>query len=74
MASYSEVFCAMLSNPSTKESQTNLILINDDDPKIFKAMLEYFYSGKVENLDVIVEKLCEMADKYQVKSLMVSST
>jgi hypothetical protein len=62
----------MLSNPSTKESQTSLIKIDDVDPEIFKRMLEYFYSGEVEELDVIVEKVCELADKYQVKDLMVS--
>ncbi|KAI6204883.1 BTB domain-containing protein [Aphelenchoides besseyi] len=64
----SEVFDAMFNHPM-KEGQTNEMEIKACDPEMVKLMLMFLYSGRVENLDAVAEKLLPLAAQYQIKDL-----
>jgi hypothetical protein len=68
---HSEIFVAAL-QPYTKEAQSNTLVITNFDAETVKQMLIYMYSGKVDNLDEVVYSLFEIADYYQILTLMVS--
>uniref|UniRef100_A0A915LMY1 BTB domain-containing protein n=1 Tax=Meloidogyne javanica TaxID=6303 RepID=A0A915LMY1_MELJA len=54
------------------EAQNGKIKIVDTSPECFKAMLEYFYSGEIDEktLETHSKDLFAIAHKYQVKQLM----
>ncbi|XP_044581033.1 speckle-type POZ protein-like A [Cotesia glomerata] len=62
------VFDAMFSH-DMKESEENEITIPDVDPVVFKKVLDYIYTDKVEDLDTFAEELLEVSDKYQLLAL-----
>ncbi|XP_044590853.1 speckle-type POZ protein B-like [Cotesia glomerata] len=64
----SPVFTAMFSH-EMKEKKENQVTIPNVDPVIFKRILEFIYTDKVENLKVYAERLLEVADQYQLSYL-----
>jgi len=53
-----------------EESKTNLIEIKDADPKAFKELIKFLYSGLLpENIDAIAMDLLPIADRYEVQEL-----
>jgi hypothetical protein len=71
LKAHSEVFVAAL-QPHTNEFKHNKLVITKFDVKTVEQMLLYMYSGNVDNLNKNVFKLFEIADYYQILSLMVS--
>lgn len=69
LASRSQVFDAMFQH-DMKESQTNIVHIENIEPAILSDMLQYMYTGSVN--DFYVEKaisLYPVADKYFLEEL-----
>lgn len=69
LASRSQVFDAMFQH-DTKESQTNIVNIENIEPEVLSDMLQYMYTGSVN--DFSVEKamyLYPVADKYFLEEL-----
>ncbi|XP_074095897.1 speckle-type POZ protein B-like [Cotesia typhae] len=62
------VFDAMFSH-EMEENKKNEITIPDVDPEIFKKVLDYIYTDKVDDLNIFVEELLEVSDKYQLLTL-----
>ncbi|CAD6204161.1 GSCOCG00009893001-RA-CDS, partial [Cotesia congregata] len=62
------VFEAMFSY-DMKENKENEVTIPDIDPDVFKKVLDYIYTDKVEDLISFAESLLEAADKYQLFGL-----
>lgn len=53
-----------------KENENN-VFVTDEDPKVFRQMLEYIYKGKLpENFPDVAIDLYKMAHLYQVESLL----
>ncbi|CAF4008917.1 unnamed protein product, partial [Didymodactylos carnosus] len=50
----------------TLENNTNTIEINDLKPETIKSMLEYIYTGKVNDIKSSTVELYRCADKYQL--------
>ncbi|CAM4755183.1 unnamed protein product [Rotaria magnacalcarata] len=72
LAARSPVFAAMFSN-STLESTTNIIEINDLRPETIQSMLEYIYTGKVNDIKNSTVELYRCADKYQLEDLRLQA-
>lgn len=69
LSTRSKYFEAMFAS-SLKESQYGEIQVPDVDPKVFKAMLEFLYSGlPPKNLKEVALELLIVADKYGVDGL-----
>jgi len=68
LATRSEVFRAMLSNPM-KEAASGKIVITDVDPGVFEQMLAYIYTGFAPNVETIAEELLIAANKYALEEL-----
>lgn len=68
LSANSPVFCKMFSQ-DMKESLSNEVEIEDMDPKIFKELLRYMYTGKVENLKYQPEDILKAANRYEVEDL-----
>ncbi|XP_044580716.1 speckle-type POZ protein B-like [Cotesia glomerata] len=64
----SNVFEAMFEH-DMKESKTNEVDIPDVDPGVFRRVLEFIYTDKVEDLDIFADELLEASDKYQLHGL-----
>ncbi|GFQ95928.1 TD and POZ domain-containing protein 3 [Trichonephila clavata] len=65
----SPFFSDMFSN-KMKEIQKNEVIITDIDVPVFRIMVTYIYSGKIENLTVpLAGDLLFAADKYKLKGL-----
>ncbi|XP_074102329.1 speckle-type POZ protein B-like [Cotesia typhae] len=62
------VFDAMFSH-DMKENKKNEITIPHVDPDVFKKVLDYIYTNKVNDLDTSAEELLEVSDKYQLLGL-----
>ncbi|CAG5075203.1 Similar to spopla: Speckle-type POZ protein-like A (Danio rerio) [Cotesia congregata] len=62
------VFDAMFSH-NMEENKKNEITISDVDPEVFKKVLDYIYTDKVDDLDTFAEELLEVSDKYQLLAL-----
>ncbi|XP_057331717.1 speckle-type POZ protein-like [Microplitis mediator] len=50
-------------------SNSNVLTVEDIDPEIFKRVVEYIYTDKVNDLDDHSEYLLKAADKYKLKNL-----
>lgn len=68
LAAESEVFEEMFFGEIT-ENEISKIEIVDVDFEIFGEFIKYFYSGKVNNLDNIVERMILVAEEYKVPKL-----
>lgn len=64
----SNVFEAMFEH-DMKESKKNEVDILDVDPGVFRRVLEFIYTDKVEDLDSFADELLEASDKYQLHGL-----
>ncbi|XP_057339509.1 speckle-type POZ protein-like [Microplitis mediator] len=64
----SPVFQAMLTT-DMRENREKTITIKNMDSEVFKSMLEFLYTDKVNDLDNVAEQLLEAADKYQIHTL-----
>ncbi len=68
LAARSPVFAAMFSS-HTLESSSNIIEINDLRSETIQSMLEYIYTGKVNDIKRSTVELYRCADKYQLEDL-----
>ncbi|CAF2911022.1 unnamed protein product [Rotaria sp. Silwood2] len=72
LAARSPVFAAMFSN-STLENTKNIIEINDLRSETIQSMLEYIYTGKVNDIKKSTVELYRCADKYQLEDLRLQA-
>jgi hypothetical protein len=72
LAARSPVFAAMFSS-HTLESTTNIIEINDLRSETIQSMLEYIYTGKVNDIKNSTVELYRCADKYQLEDLRLQA-
>eukprot|EP00088_Acartia_fossae_P055904 TRINITY_DN65010_c0_g1_i1.p1 TRINITY_DN65010_c0_g1~~TRINITY_DN65010_c0_g1_i1.p1 ORF type:complete len:327 (-),score=45.93 TRINITY_DN65010_c0_g1_i1:37-1017(-) len=68
LSARSEVFQAMF-NTEMKEKNTSRVEIQDFEPEAVKALLDYLYSEKVNNLDDIASSLLPVAHMYRITPL-----
>jgi len=64
----SPVFKAMLQQ-DTLESQTNVVKINDIEPKVLEEMLLYIHTGESPNIKDLAMEFLAAADFYQLDEL-----
>jgi speckle-type POZ protein len=69
----SEVFAAMFQHP-TKENLTNQIKIEDIEPDVFRELLRFIYTGRVQvdKLETMAVSLFKAADKYLLDQLKMT--
>ena len=65
----SEVFQAMLTNPTSKESISNQLVITDIKPKIVEKLLEFIYKDSCTDIYLDSLELFVAADKYFLAGL-----
>ncbi|XP_041493790.1 speckle-type POZ protein-like [Microtus oregoni] len=70
LAAHSPVFRAMFEH-DMEESRTNHIEIHDLKPEVFKAMMDFIYTGKEPVLHSMVDAVLAAADKYGLERLKV---
>lgn len=68
LASASPVFEKMFSH-QMKENITNVVVVEETDPDIFKEMLSFIYTGEVDNLETMACGLYELANRYDISNL-----
>ncbi|KAH0506053.1 Speckle-type POZ protein [Microtus ochrogaster] len=68
LAARSPVFRAMFEH-DMEESRTNLIEIHDLQPEVFKAMMDFIYTGKEPDLHSMADAMLAAADKYGLERL-----
>lgn len=72
MAARSEVFSRMFAKDSNfAEAQNGRVKIHDVERDVFQEMLNFIYTGKVENLNEMADDLLAAADKYALARLKV---
>jgi len=71
MTARSPVFKAMFKH-DTNENQTNVVNLNDIEPKVLEAMILYIHTGEAPNIKVLTKKLFVAADFYQLDQLKIS--
>lgn len=69
LALYSPVFEDIFENDLLAEKKDNRAVINDFNPKVFKEVLRFIYTGEIENFYEIALELLKIADKYEIKAL-----
>jgi len=72
LAARSPVFAAMFAT-HTLETKTNIIEIHDLHPNTIQSMLEYIYTGKVNDIKNSTVELYRCADKYQLEDLRLQA-
>ncbi|XP_075835309.1 speckle-type POZ protein-like [Microtus pennsylvanicus] len=70
LAARSPVFRAMFEH-DTEESRKNRIEIHDLKPEVFKAMMDFIYTGKEPVLHSMADAVLAAADKYGLERLKV---
>lgn len=70
LANKSPVFAVMFEH-SMKEKMNNEVTIEGTDPKVFKEMLQFIYTGEVNDIRNIAEDLLAEADKYFIERLKI---
>ncbi|XP_041493781.1 speckle-type POZ protein-like [Microtus oregoni] len=70
LAARSPVFRAMFER-DTEESRKNRIEIHDLKPEVFKAMMDFIYTGKEPVLHSMADAVLTAADKYGLERLKV---
>lgn len=72
MAARSTVFSRMFAKDSNfAEAQNGRVKIHDVERDVFQEMLNFIYTGKVENLNEMADDLLAAADKYALDRLKV---
>uniref|UniRef100_A0A6V7J1V5 BTB domain-containing protein n=1 Tax=Bracon brevicornis TaxID=1563983 RepID=A0A6V7J1V5_9HYME len=69
LAARSTVFKAMLTHNEFEENRTRIINIVDYEPEVIAGMIEFIYTDKVTNLEVLADRLIGAAHKYELKRL-----
>nr|CAD2172828.1 unnamed protein product [Meloidogyne enterolobii] len=71
LAQYSEVFKRMFDQSLMVEAQKGEVIISDTSPECVRAMLEFFYTGKIDDalMEIHVEGIFAIAHKYEVEKL-----
>uniref|UniRef100_A0A914LHA8 BTB domain-containing protein n=1 Tax=Meloidogyne incognita TaxID=6306 RepID=A0A914LHA8_MELIC len=71
LAQNSEVLQKMLDQNGMLEAQNGVLTITDTSIECVRAMLEFFYTGQINNaiLESHAEKIFAIAHKYQVEQL-----
>ena len=72
LAARSPVFAAMFSS-RTLENTTNVIEIHDLRAETIQSMLEYIYTGRVNDIKRSTVELYRCADKYQLEDLRLQA-
>jgi len=67
----SPVFKSMFQH-DTKENKTNVVNLQDIEPKILEEMLRYIHTGETTNIRHTAKKLLAAADFYQLDQLKTS--
>lgn len=57
----------------TEEQRTGVVEMPDLDPNSVAQMIHFVYSGRVEDLAASAPLLLPLADRYDLKGLVVSS-
>ncbi|XP_052588148.1 speckle-type POZ protein-like [Peromyscus californicus insignis] len=70
LAARSPVFRAMFQH-DMKESRKNRVEIPDLEPQVFKAMMDFIYTGTAPDLDSMAAAVLAAADKYGLERLKV---
>ncbi|XP_028713275.1 speckle-type POZ protein-like [Peromyscus leucopus] len=70
LAARSPVFRAMFQH-DMEESRKNRIEIPDLEPQVFKAMMNFIYTGTAPDLDSMADSVMAAADKYGLEHLKV---
>ncbi|CAK6448901.1 unnamed protein product [Pipistrellus nathusii] len=70
LAARSPVFWAMFER-AIEDSKKNPVEIIDVEPRVFKEMMCFIYTGKAPNLDTMADDLLVAADKYALERLKV---
>ncbi|XP_036032592.1 LOW QUALITY PROTEIN: speckle-type POZ protein-like [Onychomys torridus] len=70
LAARSPVFRAMFQH-DMEESRKNRFEIPDLEPQVFKAMMDFIYTGKAPHLDSMADVVLAAADKYGLERLKV---
>ncbi|KAH0506050.1 TD and POZ domain-containing protein 1-like [Microtus ochrogaster] len=70
LAAHSPVFRAMVEH-DMEESRKNRIEIHDLKPEVFKAMIDFIYTGKEPVLHSMADAVLAAADKYGLEHLKV---
>ncbi|XP_044593882.1 speckle-type POZ protein-like [Cotesia glomerata] len=66
----SEMFFKLFTLATEEKTNTReIITLTDIKPEIFKSFLEFIYTDQVTEIDLVVEELLEVADKYLLDSL-----
>ena len=65
----SPVFKSMLTSDMV-EGQTGVVEIEDIEAETMEKLLEFFYSGKIEDMGDQLYRLFYAADKYEVMGLV----
>ena len=53
-----------------EEARTGTVEITDMDSKTLRKLLEFIYTGEVENMEDLAEELLYAADKYEIMGLV----
>lgn len=69
LSSRSPVFSAMFEH-QMKENTENVVKIVDMSTEVANELLNFIYSGKVQNLKKVAKDLLAAADKYQMPQLV----
>ncbi|CAG5101078.1 Similar to spop: Speckle-type POZ protein (Xenopus tropicalis) [Cotesia congregata] len=73
LSSRSPVLAAMFTHDMI-EKKTSRVSVKDITPEIFEKFLNYMYTDRVANLDVVALDLLKAADMHQLQSLIHSYT
>ena len=53
-----------------EEAKTGVVDVVDVEEKTMEKLLEFVYSGKIEEMDDQLEMLLHAADKYEIRGLV----
>ena len=53
-----------------REAKTGVVVLQDIEGKTMEKLLEFIYTGKIEEMDDQLERLLYAADKYEVQDLV----
>lgn len=61
----------MFEHSTTKEAHADIITIMDNSITVVRGMLEFMYSGEIENVNENIEELLAIAEEYKVAKLKI---
>ena len=53
-----------------REAKTGVVVLQDIEGKTMEKLLEFIYTGKIEEMGDQLERLLYAADKYEVQDLV----